>query len=111
MLRDQIRAIASALEEQAAAPAVQAELVLIQAIADDDWWNDVTLGMLENARKRLRLRPLVKLIEEAAEDKFGLGFFIRCLVGMQREAVAQAVSEVITGTQAGSDRVHRIDRF
>ena len=62
-LRDQIRAIASALEEQEAVPAIQAEMVLIQAVAGDEWWNDVTLGMLENARKRLRL--LVKLIEKS----------------------------------------------
>ena len=38
-------------------------MVLIQAIAGDEWWSDVTLGMLENARKRLRL--LVKLIEKS----------------------------------------------
>jgi type I restriction enzyme R subunit len=62
-LRDQIRAIAGALEEQEAVPAIQAEMVLIQAVAGDDWWNDVTLGMLENARKRLR--ALVKLIEKS----------------------------------------------
>ena len=194
-LRDQIRAIASALEEQEAVPAIQAEMVLIQAIAGDEWWNDVTLGMLENARKRLRL--LVKLIEKskkkvvytdfidelgtetvfdlpevgigmgsgldmarfkdkarqflkahedhlalqrlrrgqaltptdvvelermladaggtpeliqkAAVDKFGLGIFIRSLVGMEREAVAQAFSEVIGGTQATPDQIEFID--
>ena len=44
-------------------PAIQAEMVLIQAIAGDEWWSDVTLGMLENSRKRLRL--LVKLIEKS----------------------------------------------
>jgi type I restriction enzyme R subunit len=190
-LRDQIRAIASALEEQEAVPAIQAEMVLIQAIAGDEWWNDVTLGMLENARKRLRL--LVKLIEKskkkvvytdfidelgaettfdlpevangldmakfkdkarqflkaheghvalqrlrrgqaltptdlvelermladaggtpeliqkAAADKFGLGIFIRSLVGMEREAVAQAFSEVIAGTQATPDQIEFIE--
>jgi len=62
-LRDQIRAIAGALEEQEAVPAIKAEMVLIQAIAGDEWWNGVTPGMLENARKRLRL--LVKLIEKS----------------------------------------------
>ncbi|GAB3768701.1 DEAD/DEAH box helicase family protein [Ramlibacter monticola] len=62
-LRDQIRSIASALEEQEAVPAIKAEIVLIQAIAGEEWWNDVTLGMLENARKRLR--ALVKLIEKS----------------------------------------------
>ncbi len=190
-LRDQIRAIASALEEQEAVPAIQAEMVLIQAIAGDEWWNDVTLGMLENARKRLRL--LVKLIEKskkkvvytdfiddlgtettfelpevangldmarfkdkarqflkahedhlalqrlrrgqpltptdvaelermladaggtpaliqkAAEDKLGLGIFIRSLVGMEREAVAQAFSDVIAGTQATPDQIEFIE--
>ncbi|MBE0549247.1 MAG: DEAD/DEAH box helicase family protein [Rubrivivax sp.] len=190
-LRDQIRAIASALEEQEAVPAIQAEMVLIQAIAGDEWWNDVTLGMLENARKRLRL--LVKLIEKskkkvvytdfidelgtettfdlpevangldmarfkdkarqflkaheghlalqrlrrgqaltptdlvelermladaggtpeliqkAAEGKFGLGIFIRSLVGMEREAVAQAFNDVIAGTQATPDQIEFIE--
>ena len=62
-LRDQIRAITSALEQQEAVPAIQAEMVLIQAVAGEDWWTDVTLGMLENARKRLR--GLVKLIEKS----------------------------------------------
>ena len=62
-MRDQMRAIASAREEQEAGPAIQAEMVLIQAIAGEDWWADVTLGMLENARKRLR--GLVKLIEKS----------------------------------------------
>jgi type I restriction enzyme, R subunit len=190
-LRDQVRAIASALEEQEAVPAIQAEMVLIQAIAGEEWWNDVTLGMLENARKRLRL--LVKLIEKskkrvvytdfidelgtetvfdlpevangldmarfkdkarqflkahedhlalqrlrrgqamtptdlaelarmlaeaggtreliqkATEDKFGLGIFVRSLVGMEREAVAQAFSEVIKGTRATPDQIEFID--
>ena len=193
-LREQIRAIASALEEQEAVPAIRAEMVLIQAIAGDDGWSDVTLGMLENARKRLRL--LIKLIEKskkkvvytnfidewgaetafdlpevgigmapgldmarfkdkarqflkaheghlalqrlrrgqaltpsdvvelermmadaggtpaliqkAAEDKFGLGIFIRSLVGMEIEAVAQAFSEVIAGTQATPDQIEFI---
>jgi type I restriction enzyme R subunit len=190
-LRDQIRAIASALEEQEAVPAIHAEMVLIQAIAGDEWWNDVTMGMLENARRRLR--GLVKLIEKskkkvvytdfidelgtettfdlpevangldmarfkdkarqflkahedhlalqrlrrgqaltptdvvelermladaggtpaliqkAAEDKLGLGIFIRSLVGMEREAVAQAFSEVIAGTQATPDQIEFIE--
>jgi type I restriction enzyme R subunit len=172
-------------------PAIQAEMVLIQAIAGDEWWNDLTLGMLESARKRLRL--LVKLIEKskkkvvytdfidelgnetvfdlpevangldmarfkdkarqflkahedhlalqrlrrgqaltptdlvelermladaggtpeliqkAAEAKFGLGIFIRSLAGMEREAVAQAFSEVIAGTRATPDQIEFIE--
>jgi len=62
-LREQMRRIASALEEQEAVPAIKAEMVLIQAVAGEEWWGDVTVGMLENARKRLR--ALVKLIEKS----------------------------------------------
>ena len=194
-LRDQIRAVASTLEEQEAVPAIQTEMVLIQAIAGEEWWGGVTLGMLENARKRLR--ALVKLIEKskkrvvytdfidelgtettialpeianaialgldmarfkdkarqflkahedhvallrlrrgqaltptdllelermlkeaggtpeqiqkAAEDEFGLGIFIRSLVGMERAAVSQAFNEVIAGTPATPDQIEFIE--
>lgn len=61
-LREQMQAIASALEEQDAIPAIKAEMALIQAIAGDEWWEDVTIAMLEAARKKLR--ALVKLIEK-----------------------------------------------
>ena len=59
-LKDKIQKIASALEEQMAIPAIKAEMVLIQAVASDEWWEDVTVPMLEVARRRLR--ALVKLI-------------------------------------------------
>jgi type I restriction enzyme R subunit len=61
-LREQLQAIASALEEQEAIPAIKAEMLLIQSIAGDDWWEGVTIAMLETARKKLR--ALVKLIEK-----------------------------------------------
>lgn len=59
-LKDKIQKIVSALEEQTAIPAIKAEILLIQAIASDEWWEDVTVPMLEQARKRLRAS--VKLI-------------------------------------------------
>lgn len=65
-LREQMQAIASALEEQDAIPAIKAEMVLIQAIAGDEWWEDVTIAMLEDARKKLR--ALVKLIEKSKKN-------------------------------------------
>ncbi len=78
-LRDQLPAIASALEAQAAIPAIQAEMLLIQAMADDEWWDGVTLAMLETARKKLR--ALIKLMEKSQkkvvftdfEDELGEG--------------------------------------
>ncbi len=62
-LRDQIRTIASALEEQETIPAIRAQIVLIQSITSEEWWEDVTIPMLEFARKKLR--ELVKLIEKS----------------------------------------------
>jgi type I restriction enzyme R subunit len=61
-LRDQIRAIAGALEEQTSIPAIKTQLELIQAVAGEEWWQDVTVVMLESAR--MKLRALVKLIEK-----------------------------------------------
>ena len=61
-LRDQVRSIAGLLEEQASIPMIQEQLLLIEEIQSDNWWQDVTTAMLEDARKRLRL--LVHLIEK-----------------------------------------------
>ena len=62
-LRDQVKAIAGLLEEKSAIPMVRQQLAFIQEVQSDDWWRDVTPGMLEQARRRLR--DLVKLIEKA----------------------------------------------
>ncbi len=59
-LRRKIQAIASALEDQVAIPAIKAEIVLISAVAGDEWWDNVTVPMLETVRRRLR--ALIKLI-------------------------------------------------
>jgi type I restriction enzyme R subunit len=81
-LRDNIIAIASALEDQQTIPAIKAQLVLIQSITGDVWWENVTVAMLETTRKRLR--ALVKLIEKGKrnvvytdfEDELGEGAII-----------------------------------
>lgn len=44
--RQASRSVTNALADQVAVPAIQAEMVLIQTIAGDEWRNDVTLGML-----------------------------------------------------------------
>jgi type I restriction enzyme, R subunit len=62
-LRDQVKAIASILEEKAAIPMVQAQLALIEEVQSDDWWVHVTVPMLERARRHLR--DLVPFIEKA----------------------------------------------
>jgi type I restriction enzyme R subunit len=61
-LSDQVRAIAGLLEEKSNIPMIRPQLVLLQEIQSDEWWQDVTTPMLENVRKRLR--DLVRLIDK-----------------------------------------------
>ena len=61
-IKSAIQKIMSALEEQNSIPAINKQMPLIQALAGEEWWNDVTVGMLEHVRKQLRM--LIKLIEK-----------------------------------------------
>lgn len=60
-LKKRICDIASLLEGLSNVPMVAAELALIQEIQTEEFWQDVTLPMLETVRRRLR--ALIKLIE------------------------------------------------
>lgn len=60
-LKAQVMAIAGLLEEKSSIPMVQARLINILEIQTDEWWRDITVTMLEQTRKSLRL--LVKLID------------------------------------------------
>lgn len=61
-LRSQVQEIASALLDPVTLgiPAVRDQQVLLEEVTTDEWWQDVTLPMLETMRKRLR--ALVKLV-------------------------------------------------
>lgn len=61
-LRDQVKAIAGLLEDYSSIPGVAEQMTLIAELQTDEWWEGVTLPMLENVRKRLRL--LVQFIEK-----------------------------------------------
>jgi type I restriction enzyme R subunit len=61
-LRDQVKAIAGLLEEKSAIPMIREQMALIQDVQSDEWWQDVTVPMLEVVRRRLR--DLVRLIEK-----------------------------------------------
>ena len=61
-LKTQIREIANRLSELESIPAVQTHMLLIERVAGDEWWQDVTIPMLEQARRHLR--ALVKLIDK-----------------------------------------------
>lgn len=60
-LQGTVRDIASLLEEKSAIPVINAQMQLILDVQSDEWWDDVTLTMVE--RMRRRLRDLVPLIE------------------------------------------------
>ena len=62
-LRRQVQEIASALLEQTSIPSIQAQQRLLDEVAGDEWWQDVTLPMLELLRRRVR--SLVQLIEKS----------------------------------------------
>ncbi|WP_210634805.1 DEAD/DEAH box helicase family protein [Streptomyces sp. GESEQ-13] len=65
-LRAQVQDIASALQDQYTIPAVRAQQELIDDLVSDEWWQDVTLPMLETMRRRLR--SLIKLIEKTRRN-------------------------------------------
>ncbi len=61
-LRDRVREIAGLLAEKDAIPMVRAQMALIQDVQGEEWWQDVTVPMLEVMRRRLR--GLVQLIDK-----------------------------------------------
>lgn len=61
-LRDRVKEIAGLLEEKSAIPMVRDQMALIQDVQTDEWWQDVTVPMLEVMRRRLR--SLVQLIDK-----------------------------------------------
>ena len=56
-----MKEIAGLLEEKAAIPVVREQMALIQDVQTDEWWQDVTVPMLEVMRSRLR--SLVQFID------------------------------------------------
>jgi type I restriction enzyme, R subunit len=60
-LRKRAAETASLLLDQLSIPAVAEQVWLLEAVAGDEWWTDVTVPMLEQMRRRLR--GLVRLID------------------------------------------------
>ena len=65
-LQHQLRELAAQLEARANIPQVAAELELMRDLMRDEWWQDVTVPMLEEVRRRLR--ALMGLIEPINRD-------------------------------------------
>lgn len=65
-LKKQFLEIVSALEDQVAIPGIAARAVLIEEVQTDQWWEGVTVPLLEFAR--LRLRDLIQHIEKGRKS-------------------------------------------
>jgi type I restriction enzyme R subunit len=59
--RDKVIELASELETKEAIPAVKVELALIQEVQTEEFWNGITLGVIESLRRKLR--GLIKFID------------------------------------------------
>ncbi|HEX9719424.1 MAG TPA: DEAD/DEAH box helicase family protein [Ramlibacter sp.] len=86
-LQQQVREIADRLSELGSIPAVREQMLLIDAVAGEEWWKDVTIPMLEQARRHLRV--LVKLLDKSGrkvvytdfEDELGESTDVELPVG------------------------------
>ena len=65
-LQRNVQDIAATLLGQTSIPAVAAQQVLLERVAGHECWFDVTLPMLELARRRIR--TLVRFIEKGEAD-------------------------------------------
>lgn len=61
-IRETVQQIATALLGKTSIPSVAEQAVLLESVAGDEWWINVTLPMLELARRRIR--SLVRFIEK-----------------------------------------------
>ncbi|MFT4125127.1 MAG: DEAD/DEAH box helicase family protein [Gordonia sp. (in: high G+C Gram-positive bacteria)] len=63
--QEKVRGIADSLLEQLTIPKIKAKEELLREVASDEWWDDVTPDMLEDARTQLR--SLVGLMEKTKQ--------------------------------------------
>jgi type I restriction enzyme R subunit len=66
-MSQQVRTIAGDLSEMKSIPMVARQMALILEVQTDEFWQDVTLPILENVRKKLR--ALMKLIERKKRNQ------------------------------------------
>lgn len=100
-LRETIQAIAAALLGKTAIPSVAEQSVLLESVAGDEWWVDVTLPMLEIAR--LRIRSLVRFVERTRRNPVYTDF-----VDELGEATTIALPGVTPGTNMARFRAKAV---
>ncbi|MBF6620535.1 MAG: DEAD/DEAH box helicase family protein [Patulibacter sp.] len=65
-LRATIQGVAVALLGKTSIPAVEAQAELLEAVAGDDWWVDVTVPLVESMRRSLR--SLVRFVDKSTRN-------------------------------------------
>ncbi|UAL31152.1 DEAD/DEAH box helicase family protein [Nocardioides rotundus] len=95
-LRETVQHIAAALLSKTTIPSVAEQAVLLESVASDEWWIDVTLPMLELAR--LRLRGLARFIEKTTRNPVYTDF---------EDTVGEGVEVVLPRVTPGTN----FDRF
>ncbi|MGL5866879.1 MAG: DEAD/DEAH box helicase family protein, partial [Dermatophilaceae bacterium] len=95
-LRDTIQQIAAALLGKTTIPHVAAQAALLESLAGDEWWVDVTLPMLEVARRRIR--GLARFIERTPRNPVYSDF---------EDTLAESTTITLAGATPGTN----IERF
>lgn len=91
-VRETAQQIASALLSKTAIPSVAEQAVLLESVAGDEWWIDVTLPMLELAR--LRIRSLVQFIEKTVRNPVYTDF---------EDTLSEGLEVVLPGVTPGTN--------
>ncbi|WP_447646179.1 DEAD/DEAH box helicase family protein [Nocardioides zeae] len=91
-LRESVQRIAAALLGKTTIPSVAEQAVLLESVAGDEWWIDVTLPMLELAR--LRIRGLARFIEKTARNPIYTDF---------EDTISEGVEIVLPRVTPGTD--------
>jgi type I restriction enzyme R subunit len=91
-MRDRVRELAGLLEEKSSIPMVHAQMALIQDIQTDEWWQDVTVPMLEIVRRRLR--ALIQLIDKRKRQPVYTDF---------EDLMGSEIAVALPGVSVGTD--------
>ena len=95
-VREPVQQIAVSLLAKTAIPSVAEQAVLLESVAGDEWWIDVTLPMLELAR--IRIRGLARFIEKTRRNPVYTDF---------EDTIGEGVEVVLPRTTPGTN----IERF
>ena len=91
-IREGVQATAQALLAKTTIPSVAERIELIEQVAGDEWWVDVTLPMLEVVR--LRLRELVRFVDKVRRNAVYTDF---------EDELGDAIDITLPGTTPGTN--------